>query len=125
MYSQRKRKTSIWTLPESISQRHLPKLRMPSNAASPLHNHLQHFLTTRSPPKTFCPSEVARALTTQELSNLGFETWRDAMAELRRLVYELRDAGDCDVLQKGELITGAESDVSGPIRVRRVGGDTA
>lgn len=98
---------------------------MPSNAASPLHNHLQHFLTTRHPPKTFCPSEVARAFSTQELSDLGFETWRDAMPEVRRLVYELRDAGGCEVLQKGELITGAESDVSGPIRVRRIGDDKA
>ena len=101
---------------------------MPSDAAadaSPLHNHLQRFLTTRHPPKTFCPSEVARALSTQELHDLGFETWRDAMPEVRRLVYGLRDEGGCEVLQKGEVITGAESAVSGPIRVRRVGNDTA
>lgn len=97
---------------------------MPSDAASPLQNHLQHFLTTRQPPKTFCPSEVARALSAQELSDLGFETWRDAMPEVRKLVYGLRDEGGCEVLQKGELITAAESDVSGPIRVRRFG-DTA
>lgn len=97
---------------------------MPSNAACPLHNHLEHFLTTRHPPKTFCPSEVARALSAQELSDLGFETWRDAMPEVRRLVYELRDNDGCEVLQKGEPVTGAESDVSGPIRVRRVGDDT-
>ena len=93
---------------------------MPSDAASPLHNHLQRFLTTRQPPKTFCPSEVARALSTQELSDLGFETWRDAMPEVRTLVYGLRDEGGCEVLQKGEVITGPESDVSGPIRVRRI-----
>ena len=98
---------------------------MPSNAASPLHNHLEHFLATRHPPKTFCPSEVARALSKQELSNLGFGSWRDALPEVRRLVYELRDGGGCEVLQKGELVTVAESDVSGPIRVRRVGDDTA
>jgi len=98
---------------------------MPSNAAddaSPLQKHLQRFLTTRHPPKTFCPSEVARALSTQELSDLGFETWRDAMPEVRRLVYGLRDEGGCEVLQKGQVITEAESDVIGPIRVRR-GGD--
>ena len=98
---------------------------MPSHADSSLHIHLQHFLTTRHPPKTFCPSEVARALSTQELGDLGFETWRDAMPEVRRLVYELRDDGGCEVLQKGELVTGAEKDISGPIRVRRVGDDTA
>jgi hypothetical protein len=98
---------------------------MPPYAASPLQNHLQRFLTTRHPPKTFCPSEVARALSAQELSDLGFETWRDAMPEVRRLVYGLRDEGGCEVLQKGELVTEAESDVSGPIRVRSVGDDTA
>jgi hypothetical protein len=47
------------------------------------------------------------------------------MPEVRRLVYELRDDGGCEVLQKGELVTGAEKDISGPIRVRRVGDDTA
>lgn len=101
---------------------------MPSDAAtdaSPLHNHLQHFLTTRHPPKTFCPSEVARALSTQELTDLGFETWRDAMPEVRRLVYDLRDEDGCEVLQKGEVINRPESDVSGPIRVRRAVNGTA
>jgi hypothetical protein len=47
------------------------------------------------------------------------------MPEVRRLVYGLRDEGGCEVLQKGELVTEAESDVSGPIRVRSVGDDTA
>jgi hypothetical protein len=91
-----------------------------STTNSPLHNHLQRFLTTRHPPKTFCPSEVARALSAEELSELGFETWRDAMPEVRGLVYALRDDGGCEVLQKGQVIIEAESDVTGPIRVRRV-----
>jgi hypothetical protein len=102
---------------------------MPSNTTtttttspSPLHTHLQHFLTTRHPPKTFCPSEVARALSAEELSELGFDTWRDAMSEVRGLVYALRDEGGCEVLQKGEIVAEAERDVTGPIRVRRVGG---
>jgi len=42
------------------------------------------------------------------------------MPKVRRFVYELRDEGGCEVLQKGEVITGPERDVSGPIRVRRV-----
>lgn len=41
------------------------------------------------------------------------------MPDVRRLVYDLRDEGGCEVLQKGEIVTDAESDVSGPIRVRR------
>lgn len=91
-------------------------------AASPLHAHLQHFLTARQPPKTFCPSEVARALSAEELSASHFGTWRDAMPDVRRLVYALRDEGACEVLQKGQVVTAAEGDVSGPIRVRRVDG---
>jgi hypothetical protein len=47
------------------------------------------------------------------------------MPEVRKLVYELRDEGGCEVLQKGAVVTEAESDVIGPIRVRRVGDDPA
>jgi hypothetical protein len=97
---------------------------MTSNTdTSPLHKHLERFLTTRHPPKTFCPSEVARALSAEELSELGFGTWRDAMPEVRGLVYALRDEGGCEVLQKGQVINEAEIDVSGPIRVRRLSGN--
>lgn len=91
-----------------------------TSTSTPLQARLQHFLTTRQPPKTFCPSEVARALTVDELRQLGCETWRDAMPEVRRLVYELRDDGECEVLQKGEVVDAQESEVSGPIRVRRI-----
>ena len=45
------------------------------------------------------------------------------MPDVRRLVYGLRDQGACEVLQKGEVVTAAESDVAGPIRVRRVAND--
>lgn len=93
------------------------------STSTPLQTRLQHFLTTRQPPKTFCPSEVARALTVHELSELGCETWRDAMPEVRRLVYKLRYEGGCEILQKGEAIDAQESEVSGPIRVRRVDRD--
>jgi hypothetical protein len=41
------------------------------------------------------------------------------MPEIRRLIYELRDEGGCEVLQKGVVIVEAEEDVTGPIRVRR------
>lgn len=90
-------------------------------SSSPLQARLTTFLTTRHPPKTFCPSEVARALSTQELSELGFASWRDAMPEVRRLAFDLRDSGGCEILQKGEVVDGSEGDVRGPIRVRRVG----
>ena len=83
--------------------------------------HIHHLLSTRQPPKTFCPSEVARALTSSELQSLSLTTWREAMPLIRELVWELRDRGECEVLQKGEVL-GLEvgvGDVRGAVRVRR------
>jgi hypothetical protein len=91
-----------------------------NNTSTTLSTHLTTFLTTRHPPKTFCPSEVARSLSQDELRTIGCETWREAMPEIRRLVYELRDQGGCEVLQKGVVVVGGEEDVKGPIRVRRI-----
>jgi hypothetical protein len=90
-----------------------------SSNSTPLSTHLTAFLTNRHPPKTFCPSEVARSLSPDELQAIGCETWREAMPEIRKLVYELRDEGGCEVLQKGIVVVDAEEDVRGPIRVRR------
>ena len=41
------------------------------------------------------------------------------MPEVRKLVYELRDGGGCEVLQKGVVVVDDQEDVRGPIRVRR------
>lgn len=86
-----------------------------------LQSKLATFLKIRTPPKTFCPSEVARALTSEELSLLGFETWRDAMPAIRELAWQWRADGECEVLQKGDTLGSdvALSDVRGPIRIRR------
>lgn len=86
-----------------------------------LAKHLEDFLNKREPPKTFCPSEVARALTQDEMNDLGLEEWRDAMPGVRELVWKLRDRGECDIVQKGEVLgenVGPE-DVKRPIRIRR------
>lgn len=83
--------------------------------------HLKHFLSTRAPPKTFCPSEVARSLSSSELQELSLASWREAMPLIRELVWQLREQGECEVLQKGGVL-GSEvglEDVKGPIRVRR------
>ena len=79
------------------------------------------FLHQRDPPKTFCPSEVARALTLDELDALGLESWRDAMPVIREVVWTRRAAGECEVLQKGQVLEADVrlEDVKGPIRVRR------
>jgi hypothetical protein len=78
-------------------------------------------LDKREWPKTICPSEVARALSAQELLQLDTESWREAMARIREYVWELRGTGEVEVLQKGEVLdaTVRLEDLHGPIRVRR------
>ena len=88
-----------------------------------LATRLEEFLVKREPPKTFCPSEVARALTASELKELGFSEWRDAMPVIRELAWDVRGRGECEILQKGEVLgqdVGVE-DVRGPIRIRKTG----
>ena len=86
--------------------------------------HLEEFLGKRQPPKTFCPSEVARSLSGGELKDLGFDEWRDAMSSVRELAWERRDRGECEILQKGEVLRDDVSlgDIKGPIRIRRTSG---
>lgn len=86
-----------------------------------LQHHLDSFLQRREPPKTFCPSEVARALTVDELSTLGCAEWRSAMPAIRELAWELRSRGECEILQKGAVLGDdiGIDDVKGPIRLRR------
>ena len=92
------------------------------NTTNILKHRLQHFLQKREPPKTFCPSEVARALTTRDLSDLGFDCWRDAMPAIRETAWTMRDEGVLEVVQKGESVGNVgPQGVKGPIRIRRVG----
>ena len=83
-------------------------------------------MDSRQPPKTFCPSEVARRLTVDELQDLGHADggWRDAMPEVRRIAFEMREQGEVEVLQKGEVLADdvGPDNVVGPIRLRRAGG---
>lgn len=89
-----------------------------------LEKRLEEFLAKREPPKTFCPSEVARALDAGELADLGFSNWRDAMPGIRELAWDFRERGECEILQKGEVLGGDVrlEDAHGPIRIRRTGG---
>jgi hypothetical protein len=88
-------------------------------ASMALQRHLDDFLAKREPPKTFCPSEVARALTKEELEGLGLSEWREAMDGIRELVWEMMGRGECEVTQKGEVVDVPLEDIRGPIRVRR------
>jgi hypothetical protein len=86
-----------------------------------LERRLEEFLGKRDAPKTFCPSEVARALSAGEMNDLGYSNWRDAMPGIRELAWSLRDRGKCEILQKGEVLRDNVrlEDVRGPIRIRR------
>lgn len=92
-------------------------------AQETLKSHLNHLLNSREPPKTLCPSEVARALSLAELQAAGAPSWRDLMPAIRNIVAQMRDQGKLEVLQKGEVLDGdlgkGLAGVSGPIRLRR------
>jgi len=91
----------------------------------PLHAHLTRLLGARAYPKTICPSEVARALSASELQALDASEWRDVMPAIREAVWEMRDRGEVEIMQRGEVV-GSEvglEDVKGPIRVRLVRGN--
>lgn len=87
-----------------------------------LRRRFDELLESREPPKTFCPSEVARRLTADELQDLGFAEWRDAMPEVRRLAWKMRDEEEIvEIVQKGEVVADSVGvdDVGGPIRLRK------
>jgi hypothetical protein len=82
--------------------------------------HLDRLLNSRANPKTICPSEVARALSRSDLEHYDAREWRNLMPLIRERVWELRDKGRVEVLQKGEVLSDnvALEDIKGPIRVR-------
>lgn len=79
-------------------------------------------LSQRAYPKTLCPSEIARSLSSSELQGLGASEWRELMPQLRTMAFEARDRGEIDILQRGQIV-GLErtiEDVRGPIRIRKI-----
>ena len=95
----------------------------PTPAQNIIQTHLQRLLSARTYPKTLCPSEIARAFTAAELQQATVTNWRELMPEIRREVWGMRDGGEVDILQRGEVLgdeVGLE-DVRGPVRVRRRG----
>jgi hypothetical protein len=50
------------------------------------------------------------------------KTWRDVMPAVRALAWSSRERGECEILQRGEVLDGSVGveDVKGPIRIRRV-----
>ena len=87
-----------------------------------IESHLNRLLCSREYPKTICPSEVSRALSTQELHDVGVSNWRDLMPEVRRILWGMHSRGELEILQKGNplpLFLG-EAAIKGPIRARKI-----
>ena len=84
---------------------------------------LHELLASRDFPKTICPSEAPRSLSTSQLEQLGASGWRDLMDETRAIVWSMRDRGEVEILQRGHILSDDAriEDVKGPIRVRRKG----
>lgn len=83
--------------------------------------HADRLLSSRPWPKTICPSEIARALSRQELDTLDAPEWRNTMDSIREIVWEKRAAGEVEVMQKGEVVEAASLEhVRGPMRVRNM-----
>ncbi|KAH9873120.1 hypothetical protein J1614_005517 [Plenodomus biglobosus] len=81
--------------------------------------HADRLLNARDYPKTICPSEVARALSSAELSALNASEWRSTMDDIRAVVWEKREVGEVEVLQRGEVVTVERlEEIRGPMRVR-------
>lgn len=85
-----------------------------------LSKELEHLLNTRY-PKTICPSEVPRRVDAATLQASGISDWRELMPAIREILQEMRQNGEVEVLQHGEVIGDevALEDVRGPIRARR------
>lgn len=90
---------------------------------SAIESHINRLLASRQSPKTFCPSEVARALTHAELQASGYTCWRDAVPDIRSVLSAMRQENEVEVLQKGVVLEGdlgaGLENVVGPIRVRQ------
>ncbi|TVY78486.1 hypothetical protein LSUE1_G008208 [Lachnellula suecica] len=66
-----------------------------------LRPHLERLLASREAPKTICPSEVARAVSSNENHDAGLSSWRELMPEIRKMVAAMRERAEVEVLQKG------------------------
>jgi hypothetical protein len=93
---------------------------MPANEAQKdiISQHLHLLLNNREWPKTICPSELARALSSSELARLEAQSWRDVIPDIREVVWALRECVAVEVLQKGVVTSVSLEDVHGAIRVR-------
>lgn len=79
-------------------------------STAPLDALILKLLQARRPGNTICPSEAARA------ADGGH--WRELMPAVREAAAELDDAGQIEVLQRGQRVDARTA--RGPIRLRLV-----
>jgi Protein of unknown function (DUF3253) len=85
-----------------------------SNTDVILRNKIIELLQARKPESSICPSDAPRAM---------FVEWRDYMPQVRRVAFEMAQAGVIVVTQRGvpvDLEKFASGSVVGPIRLRLV-----
>ena len=70
---------------------------------------IRELLARRAASATICPSDAARAVST--------DGWRDLMEPARRAARRLVAAGEVDITQGGQVVD--PSTAKGPIRIRR------
>ncbi len=74
-----------------------------------LEDKIRELLDARARTATICPSDVARAMST--------DNWRDLMEPVRRAARRLTSKGEVEITQKGSVVD--PSTAKGPIRIRR------
>lgn len=79
------------------------------------------FLDNTDPPDSFKASEVAQALREDELKQMGYEKWEEAVDGVIELAFELRAFGDCEILKQGKLVPDdvLAMEIQGGCRIRR------
>lgn len=108
-------------LPTAPKDQERDAMALDEDQRSVILHHAHRLLQMRDFPKTICPSEIARALSPGELHTLGASEWRDTMGAIREVMWEKRQAGEVEVLQKGEVVEAERlEDIRGPIRLRNV-----
>lgn len=89
-----------------------------------LRGRFNTFLDNTEPPASFKASEVAQALREEELKQMGYEKWEEAVPGVIELAFELRAFGDCVVLKQGKVLPDSVMavEIQGGCRIRRVEG---
>ena len=83
--------------------------------------HFTDLLDLTEPPAVFAASEVALKLSDNELTSLGYSSWRDALPAVKALAWEARAFGECLIYYpNGKKVPQSVSWMEvGPIRIGR------